>query len=102
MDPSAGQWVLGLEGSSPKPVVYQTPGDRQLPWQPYLPLQELLPGEPVGLLDFLAIDRDLAARVVGVEAQHERRRERPWLRRAVTAVVDEEARLLLDLASKST
>ena len=53
---------------------------------------------PLGVFQFLGIDRDGAASGARVKSQHERGRERPGLRRVIGHLVDRDAGLLEHLA----
>src|SRR2546421_8904003 len=60
--------------------------------------RQLVAGEPAGLRQLAAVDDDLAAGVLGGEADHQRVGEGPGLAAEVAHVVDLDARLLADLA----
>lgn len=55
--------------------------------------------EPFGLLYLLLLHLDLSTLVVGREAEHQLRRERPALAAEITDVTDAEMRLFVDLTS---
>src|SRR5262249_7204779 len=60
--------------------------------------RELVAVEPAGVLELVLVDRDLAARVPGDEADHELAGERPVLAPDVLDVADVDAHLFLDFA----
>ena len=83
------------------PVLDQPAGDR-IGARPVLDagaaVGQLAAAEPARVLELVAIEPDVVGGRIGMEAEHQRGRERPRLRRVVAHVGDLDADLLPDLA----
>src|ERR1700722_16790005 len=75
-----------------QPILDQPPGDRILARpaeiRPIFVIEQPAPAVPAGILQFRAVDSDVAGAGRGVEAQHDRGRKRPGLRRMIGHAID--------------
>src|SRR3954447_15115140 len=101
--PAPGAAAAGSATSSPtrEPVRDQPVRDRGRRWQarsPLLVAPELVAGEPAHVLELIVGDVRLTGDHPCLEAEHQRRRERPGLAAAVDDVADDDAGLLPNLS----
>src|SRR5580658_7180114 len=97
-----GRGIFPPRSSSPQPILDESPRDRVAARQAervvVLMRENEAALEPARVLELAMVDTDLAVARPRMEAQHDRGRKRPGLRRMVGDLVDADSGLLEDLA----